>query len=146
MHRKHWTGGHLQLVYSLISEVYDVIDLDILLEKLDHYRIRRKINVWLKSYLTLRSQYVGITSNDKKYTVNRYNSNLRNIKFGIPKGYILGLLLFLFYIYDLPHHISNADVVLSADDTNILVIDKNKITVQEKIYKKGYDRTRILVF
>jgi hypothetical protein len=49
------------------------------------------------------------------------------------------------YINDLTHHISNAEVVLFADDTNILVIDKNKITLQEKI-KKGDDLARILVF
>jgi hypothetical protein len=74
--------------------VHDVIDHDALLEKLDHYGIRGKINVGLKSYLTLRSQYVEITSNDNKYPMNRHNSTVRKIKFGIPQRSILGQLLF----------------------------------------------------
>jgi hypothetical protein len=41
-----------------LTKACDVTNHDILLEKLDHYGIRRKINVWLKSYLTLGSQYV----------------------------------------------------------------------------------------
>jgi hypothetical protein len=57
-----------------LTKAYDVIDHDILLEKLNHYGVRGKINVWLKSYLTLRSQYVEITSSDIKYPMNRFNS------------------------------------------------------------------------
>jgi hypothetical protein len=89
--------------------------------------------VWLKSYLTLRSQYVEITSNGNKYPRKKYNSTLKNVKFGIPQGSILSSLLFLVYINDLPYPISNGEVVLFADDTNILVTDKNINTLQEKI-------------
>jgi hypothetical protein len=45
----------------------------------------------------------------------------------------MGALLFLLYINDVLHHISNAEVVLFADDAHILVTDKTKITLQEKI-------------
>jgi hypothetical protein len=62
-----------------------------LLEKLDQYGVRGKINVWLKSYLTLCSQYVEITFSDNNDPMNRYNSTLRNIKLGST----LGLLLLL---------------------------------------------------
>jgi hypothetical protein len=45
----------------------------------------------------------------------------------------LGPLFFLLFTNDLLQHISNAEVVLFADDINILVIDKNINTLQEKI-------------
>jgi hypothetical protein len=57
-----------------LTKVYDVIDHDP--GKLDHYKIRGEINVLLKSYLTLQSQCVEVTSNDK-YPMNRYNSTLK---------------------------------------------------------------------
>jgi hypothetical protein len=47
----------------------------------------------------------------------------------------LGQLLFLIYIIDLPLHITNGKVVLFAEDTNILVIEKNKNALQDKIDK-----------
>jgi hypothetical protein len=75
------TGSIGQAVIFDLTKAYDVIDHNILLEKLDHYGVRGKINVWLKSYLTLHSQYVEITSNDK-CPMNKYNSIPRNIKFG----------------------------------------------------------------
>jgi hypothetical protein len=65
-----------------------------LLEKLNHYGIRWTIKVWLESYFTPQSQFVEITSNDKMYSTNNYNSTPRNIKYEIPQGPTLGPLLF----------------------------------------------------
>lgn len=42
-------------IFFDLTKMYDFIYHDIPLEKLDHYRIRRKINFWIKSYLTLKS-------------------------------------------------------------------------------------------
>jgi hypothetical protein len=120
-------------IFFDLSKAYGVINHQILLEKLDHYGVRGTIKAWLKSYLTRRSHYVEITTYDNKYPINSYNSTPRIIKYGIPQGSILGPLLFLLYINDLPQCISDAEVVLFADDTNILVIGKDINTLQRKI-------------
>jgi hypothetical protein len=67
--------------------------------------------------------------------MTRFNSRLRNIKVGIPQESTLGPLLFLIYINDLPPHIANGEVVLFADDTNILVTEKNKNAFRDEIDK-----------
>jgi sarcosine oxidase/L-pipecolate oxidase len=85
-------------IFFDVTKAYNVINHDILLEKLEHYEIRKQINGWLKSYLTLRAQYVEIFSKGNRNSMTRFHSRLRNIKVGIPQGSTLGPLLFLIYI------------------------------------------------
>jgi hypothetical protein len=60
-------------------------------------------------------------------------SNLKEIKYGVPQGSVLGLLLFLMFINDLPRVIQNAEVVLFADDTSVLITENNTLLLNEKI-------------
>jgi len=67
--------------------------------------------------------------------VNRYRSSSMEINQGVPQGSVLSLLLFLLYINDLPVNIHEANLVMFADDINVLISDSDERLVQTKIDK-----------
>ena len=75
-----------------LQKVFNIVEYDVLLSKLEHYGILGLANDWFKFYLSNRKQYVPI---------NGYDSNLADIRFGVPQGSVLGPLLLLIYINDL---------------------------------------------
>ena len=92
--------------------------------KLEYCGIRGISLDWLKSYLAGRKQYV---------TDNGTSSSTKVIKWGVPQGSILGPLLFLLYINDLPNVCKSTNPVLYADDTNLFINGKNLIDLQTAI-------------
>ena len=66
--------------------------------------------LWFKSYLSNRKQYTSL---------NGMNSDIKNISCGVPQGSVLGPVLFLRYINDLPNISSKLKFFLFVDDTNI---------------------------
>ena len=97
-------------VFIDLRKACDTVNHNILLTKLEHYGIRDNILKWFQSYLSDRKQYVSI---------NGTSSQLLNITCGVPQGSVLGPLLFLLYINDLPNVSEILEFSLFADDTNI---------------------------
>ena len=86
-----------------------------------HYGIRDIALALFRSYLNNRRQLVSF---------NGFSSSLCDITCGVPQGSVLGPLLFLIHINDLPKVISVLSFYLFADDTNIYfeADDLNKLT------------------
>ena len=95
---------------------FDTINHDILLEKLNHYRVRGLPLQWIRSYLQNRSQYVAYNNSESSHLP---------ISCGVPQGSILGPLFFILYINDLCYASSVLKFFLFADDTNIFFSDKD---------------------
>ena len=113
------------------SKAFDMIDHDILSHKLAHYGIRGNALNLLQSYLSNRTQTV---------TLNGKTSESRNIVYGIPQGSILGPLLFVIYINDMPNICKLIKFILYADDANIIITGNN----EHEIIKKYNELTTTL--
>ena len=98
-----------------LQKAFDTVDHDILLKKLYHYGVRGKAHNLLKSYLSGRTQ---------RTKIKNIFSELVSILWGVPQGSVLGPLLFLIYINDLPNA-SELFTWLFADDTALALSSDN---------------------
>ena len=85
----------------------------------------------LASYLQNRKQYV---------TVNGYKSQTKELTIGVPQGSVLGPLLFLIYINDLPMATKRMNSILFADDTTLFTQN----TVLNNLIKEMKDDLKLV--
>ena len=105
--RKH----HISILIDL-KKAFDTMNHNILIQKLELYGIRQLPLMWIRSYMCDRLSYVGLGG---------ACSQQETTNIGIPQGSIIGPILFLIYINDLPNVTPNADTTLFADDTTISI-------------------------
>lgn len=119
-------------LYLDFTKAFDTVNHDILLRKLEHYGIRDIALRWLASYLDRREQFVEF---------NNVASERAFIRCGVPQGSILGPLLFLLYINDLPNVSSLLFGLLFADDSNMFMSGRSP---DELIRKTNLEINKIL--
>ena len=101
-------------VMADLSKAFDTIDHDILLNKLGYYGIRGIAHDWFRSYLGNRQQYFN---DSKSYT--------KDLNCGVPQGSVLGPLLFLIYMNDMPNCLMTSHAIILADDTTLVVSSRD---------------------
>ena len=114
------------VVFLDFKKAFDLVDHGILLSKLQLYIKNSPSLPFFKSYLEERRQ---------KVLLNGSYSNHKLIRFGVPQGSILGPLLFMVFINDLPLHLkcNKTQCDMFADDTSIHSADKDIATLNQRM-------------
>ena len=97
-------------IFIDFSKAFDTVPHNILINKLHHYGIRDNILQWFSNYLSDRSQSTVFESK---------TSEPKSVTMGVPQGSVLGPILFLLFINDLPNVSKLFYTLLFADDATL---------------------------
>ena len=117
-------GDDVDVIYLDFAKAFDKVPHQRLLAKLHGYGIQGKTHEWIRDFLSNRQQRV---------VVNGVNSDWVPVTSGIPQGSVLGPVLFLVYINDLPDEL-NCLKKLFADDGKVYSPIRN---IQDEVNMQG---------
>ena len=122
---RNMDDGMLNIAVFLdLKKAFDTVNHEILIGKLSFFGMQPSALNLIASYLDNRTQ---------RCYVNGYLSKPQKIDYGVPQGSILGPLLFLIYINDLPNCIEKSTVRMFADDTTLTVSGTGLPEIEPKI-------------
>lgn len=116
IHTAFERGEIVSSLFCDLSKAFDCMSHHILTDKLSDYGIRGIGHNLITSYLTDRKQITDC---------NGILSTALTVKAGVPQGSILGPLLFILYVNDLPCYLHMTNTIQYADDTTLYNIDDN---------------------
>ena len=121
-------GKQTDLILLDFSKAFDKVNHSKLLWKLHQYGIRGHALAWIRAFLGNRSQTVVLDGEESESVP---------VTSGVPQGSVLGPILFLIYINDLPDELSS-QVRLFADDTAVYLTIGD--TEDGKVLQNDLDR------
>ena len=111
-------------VFLDFSKAFDTVDHAILLCKLKSVRLDDNSLNWFESYLSFRQQ---VTSIDNTL------SSFLPVSVDVPQRSILGPLLFIIYINDMPNIVKHCKILLYADDTLLYYSSKSASDIEKYV-------------
>ena len=111
-------------VFIDLQKVFDTVNHNILMDKLEYNGIRGVPKMWLESFLIGRHQLTHIKDR---------SSRKLPITHEVPQGFVLGPLLFLLYINDFHKAIQHSSVHHFADDANLLYTNNSLKKISKHI-------------
>ena len=108
IHQQVWRINKVDAIYSDFRKAFDSVPHLKLLYKLEKSGITGNLRRWLQAYITGRLQCT---------LINNYKSDIIAVVPGVPESSMLGPLLFILNLNDLPSSISYSRMLSFADDT-----------------------------
>ena len=134
------SNDQVDIIYMDFMKAFDRVPHRRLLEKVKSYGIDGCILNWIEAFLSNRSHCV---------VVNGCASSWAPVVSGIPQGSVLGPILFVLYVNDLPE-VTNCDTFLFADDTKVLskisCVEDHTVLQQDLLSLQKWADTWLLKF